>query len=108
MSGGETLGSDSPEIYLQQAVQKALRRQFAEAIQDYDKAIGLDPGAPAAYYNRGKSKSALGMRAEAVKDFISARDFAKRTNNQKLRPWLNGNWTSIMIRASAPVSPNIA
>ena len=25
------------------------------------------------------------MRAEAVKDFISARDFAKRTNNQRLK-----------------------
>ena len=80
-----TSDSNSPEIHLQQAVQKALRRQFAEAIQDYDKAIGLDPGAPGAYYNRGKSKSALGMRAEAVKDFTSARDLAKRTNNQRLK-----------------------
>ena len=80
-----TSNSSSPEIYLQQAVQKALRSQFAEAIKDYDQAIGLDPGGPASYYNRGKSKSALGQLTEAVKDFTVARDLAKRTNNQRLK-----------------------
>ena len=38
------------------------------AIEDYDKAIGLDPNQAAAYNNRGSSYDAVGQKQRAIED----------------------------------------
>ena len=43
-----------------------------EALADYTKAIGMDPEAPAGYFNRGNSKARLGHHEEAIEDFTKA------------------------------------
>ena len=42
------------------------------SIEDYDRAIELDPNVAAAYYNRGHSYSDLGQYQRAIEDFDKA------------------------------------
>jgi tetratricopeptide (TPR) repeat protein len=44
-------------------------KKFAEAIEDYNRAIALKPDFAVAYFNRGDAKKALGQYEEAIKDF---------------------------------------
>ena len=52
------------------AVNEAAERQrHQEAIEDYDRAIRLDPDDAAAYFGRSEAKAELGRYDEAIEDF---------------------------------------
>ena len=55
-----------------------------DAIVDYDEAIRLKPDYAEAYSNRGHTKSMLGLKDEARKDFETAPDLARNTTNANL------------------------
>jgi tetratricopeptide (TPR) repeat protein len=45
---------------------------FKQAIEDYSRAIEIEPGFPEAYYNRGKDYTELGNFKKAVEDYTKA------------------------------------
>ncbi|WP_286032707.1 tetratricopeptide repeat protein [Brachyspira pilosicoli] len=59
---------------------------YEEAIEDYDKAIELNPNYPDTHYNIGIAKSNLGLYEEAIKDFNKAiglnPNYSKAYNNR--------------------------
>jgi tetratricopeptide (TPR) repeat protein len=46
--------------------------QPAEAIQDFDRAIALNPTYSEAYYNRGNARADANRRPEAIRDYDEA------------------------------------
>ena len=46
--------------------------EFQHAIEDYTRAIQLDPNLAEAYYNRGLARLALKQQAEAIRDLSKA------------------------------------
>lgn len=54
---------------------------YEQALQDYTKAIELDPGFAEAYYNRGVSHYELGRYAEAIADFTRAIELNPQDDN---------------------------
>ncbi len=59
-------------IYIDRANAYDTLGRHARAIQDYDRAIALEPNLPAAYYNRGMAYEALEERDRALADFTHA------------------------------------
>ena len=47
----------------------AVLGQYATALEDYDKAIQLDPDDTMAYYNRGVAYKELGRYHRAIEDY---------------------------------------
>ena len=60
------------EAYLKQGREKFLLSQYTAAIQDYDKAIELDPYNALAYYSRGNAKFQLKHYTAAIQDYDKA------------------------------------
>ncbi len=71
-------GTDNPyegvdvDDYMKQGDMHFRQGQYAEAIEDYNKAIELDPNYTPGYNNRGLAKTNLEQYQEAIKDFDSA------------------------------------
>ena len=63
---------DTGTAYCNRGVACAGIGRLAEAVQDYDKAIALNPDYALAYYNRGLACAAMGRLAEAIGDYDKA------------------------------------
>lgn len=78
----------TPEDFLQQAIEKAKRRNFAAALEDLDWVLQLDPGDTDAYIHRGQVRAELGDRSGAIADYRQAAqiflDRADKNNAQAL------------------------
>ena len=73
-------------IYYNKGYAESDLEQHEEAIDDFTKAIELNPDFVWAYSNRGYSKNALGLYKEAIDDFTKAielkPDYANAYNNR--------------------------
>jgi len=54
---------------------------YEQAIEDYSRAIGLDPGFAEAYFNRGVSKYELGLYGASIEDLTQAIDLNPLDDN---------------------------
>ena len=66
-----TLQPQEPEAYTHRATLRMARGQGEAAMQDYDKAIALNPSAEA-YFNRAETAARLGRLQQAVDDYSQA------------------------------------
>jgi tetratricopeptide (TPR) repeat protein len=66
-----TLQPQEPEAYADRALLRLACGQGVAAMQDYDKAIELNPS-PEAYYNRAEAAARLGRLQQAVDDYSQA------------------------------------
>ena len=64
----------SADSYFHRGLAKFNLGQYAEAIEDYSKAIELDPDLAEAYNNLGLANFALGQNAESIEEFNKAID----------------------------------
>ena len=55
--------------YIERGIKKADRGEIRSALEDYNKAIEINPNSAAAYYNRGYDKAKIGDLQGAIKDF---------------------------------------
>ena len=60
--------------YYNRGTAYALLRKFKQAIQDFNKAIELNPNYAAAYNNRAYCYQELGDKAKAQADFAKAKE----------------------------------
>jgi len=60
------------QAYLARATARARQQAYQAALDDYNKAIALDPYYAKAYANRGNTFAALGMHRRAIQDFDKA------------------------------------
>ena len=58
--------------------------RYEDAIADHDEAIRLKPDLIEAYGHMGESKAMLGLKDQARKDFETALELARNTNNAKI------------------------
>ncbi|MCM8784238.1 MAG: tetratricopeptide repeat protein [Candidatus Omnitrophica bacterium] len=58
--------------YVSSGFDKAERGEYTEAINDYEKALILDPGHEEAFYNLGALMAELGLYESAIKNFDEA------------------------------------
>lgn len=80
---------------------KARLGQIEEAIDDYDKAIRLNPSLDAAYNNRGWEKSRLDRIDEARQDFEMALNLARSVGNTDSMERARGN-LEMLDRGNTP------
>lgn len=80
---------------------KARLGQIEEAIDDYDKAIRLNPSFDAAYNNRGWEKSRLDRIDEARQDFEMALNLARSVGNTDSMERARGN-LEMLDRGNTP------
>ena len=59
----------NPEDYVESGNAKRDLSDYKGAIQEYDKAIEIDPNRNSAYYNRGIAKRNAGFAEEAIADY---------------------------------------
>jgi hypothetical protein len=72
IGSGSYAGRDLSTVYVIRATAYQRKGELGHAIQDYDRAIGLDPSGATAYYNRGV---AYGRKADwdrAIQDYDQA------------------------------------
>ena len=60
-------------FYFDRALNYERVDDYENAIQDYDRAIQLDPSYASAYYNRGYSYYKLGQYQPAIQDYDKAK-----------------------------------
>ena len=75
LSSCQFLGNKDASPYYNSGVDKADLEDYRGAIQDYNKAIELDPEYVSAYINRGFSKKKLGDNRGAIQDYDKAIEF---------------------------------
>ena len=56
-------------FYIERGIKKANKGEIRRALEDYNKAIEIDPNSSNAYYNRGYDKAKIGDLKGAIKDF---------------------------------------
>jgi len=61
------------KFYVEQGLVHAKSDHYQAAIEDYDKAIELDPDDADAYYNRGCACDKLGQASNVQRDWDKAR-----------------------------------
>ncbi|MCA8925616.1 MAG: tetratricopeptide repeat protein, partial [Planctomycetes bacterium] len=71
-SPGDPSGAAEARRLTEEGMRKTEAGRNAEALEDYDRALQLDPENPLAYCNRGASKAGLGRHAEAIEDYDRA------------------------------------
>jgi tetratricopeptide (TPR) repeat protein/S1-C subfamily serine protease len=94
--------SRQPETYayVNRGIAKSDLGQKLAAIQDYDRAIALNPQDAKAYYNRGIAKSDLGQKVAAIQDY----DRAIALNPQMAQAYYNrGNVKSALGQKIAAI-----
>ena len=69
---GEPSRADEAQRWVEEGDRKFNLRRYTEAVEDFDRALQLDPNSAFAYANRGISKGYLGRFAEAIDDFDMA------------------------------------
>ena len=67
-----TTYSQTAEEYFNSGLEKMKNGDFSDAIEDYTKAIELDPNYADAYINRGIAKNKLENHSGAITDFTKA------------------------------------
>jgi tetratricopeptide (TPR) repeat protein len=67
-------GEDLAEAYVNRGNAYRNMRQFAQAIQDYDQALKLNPEDAETFYNRGAAKKAIGDEAGGEADMKKSRE----------------------------------
>ena len=77
-------GPQGADGYNQSGVRHFEEGRLDEAVAAYTKAIGLDPGYTAAYYNRGQAYFALGRPRLAVEDHTRAIELSAGDPQQSL------------------------
>jgi len=68
--------------YVVQGGQKYIANDFTGAIQDYNKAVELDPTLAQAYFNRGEAWIRLNNNVEAIRDFEKAIQLYQEQNDE--------------------------
>lgn len=68
------VNKECAETYYQRGLAHAKNGALKRAIEDYTKAIELNPNYADAYYNRGGAFLRLGEREKAKSDLATARD----------------------------------
>lgn len=63
---------DRSQILFSTGIQKALRGDYAHAIEDYDQALQLVPSNSEVYYNRGVAYFSINRPQNALQDFSQA------------------------------------
>ncbi|WP_299485965.1 tetratricopeptide repeat protein [Acaryochloris sp. IP29b_bin.137] len=63
---------DRSQILFSAGIQKALRGDYAHAIEDYDQALKLAPSNSEVYYNRGVAYFSINRPQNALQDFSQA------------------------------------
>ncbi|MFH1637784.1 MAG: tetratricopeptide repeat protein, partial [Candidatus Woesearchaeota archaeon] len=63
---------DSASAYVCRGLRKSILHRYSEAIEDFDKAISLDPADAVAYAGRGCAKNGLGQYSDAIEDLDKA------------------------------------
>lgn len=66
------LYSQTAEEYFERGYVKAHLKKYEEAIEDYTKAIAINPNYAMAYYNRGIAKNLIGDTDGACSDWRKA------------------------------------
>jgi tetratricopeptide (TPR) repeat protein len=64
--------SQTANDYLQNGINKTNLKDYAGALQEYNKAIGIDPNMEGAYMMRGTTKHLLGDFNGAIRDFTKS------------------------------------
>lgn len=67
-----TLAPDDPALVLDRALALGAMERYAEALEDLDRAVALDPSHVDAWVLRGAAKRQLGRAAEAERDVAHA------------------------------------
>ena len=70
--GNIELAADDATAYRNRGLSYSDLDQHQRAIEDFDKAIQLDPGYAKAYYNRGLAYRRLGQHTKAEADYARA------------------------------------
>jgi tetratricopeptide (TPR) repeat protein len=73
---GLTLQPDDPALVLDRALALGATGRYAEALEDLDRAVALDPSRAEAWALRGAAKRQLGRAAEAERDVAHALSLA--------------------------------
>jgi Flp pilus assembly protein TadD len=71
-----TLAPDDPALVLDRALALGATGRYAEALEDLDRAVALDPSRADAWVLRGAAKRQLGRTAEAERDVAHALSLA--------------------------------
>ena len=71
-----TLAPDDPALVLDRAAALGAMERYAEALEDLDRAVALDPSRADAWVLRGAAKRQLGRAAEAERDVARALSLA--------------------------------
>ncbi|GAA0569303.1 tetratricopeptide repeat protein [Craurococcus roseus] len=71
-----TLAPDDPALVLDRALALGAMERYAEALEDLDRAVALDPSRIDAWVLRGAAKRQLGRAAEAERDVAHALSLA--------------------------------
>ncbi|MCX8194900.1 MAG: tetratricopeptide repeat protein [Candidatus Micrarchaeota archaeon] len=78
---GDSINNRQPEnlaaAYFNRGLSKAMGGDYKAAIEDYTKAIELNPNFAAAYSNRGSAKAKLGDTQGAKEDYEKAKLISK-------------------------------
>jgi tetratricopeptide (TPR) repeat protein len=80
-----TMRDPEAERYYQQAVDRAIRKDFAGALPLYDEAIARDPGNAQYFSDRAITLIALGRNADAVETALRASEI----DPAMPEPWIN-------------------
>jgi tetratricopeptide (TPR) repeat protein len=72
IQSGNYLARDLSTVFVIRAIACQRKGDLDRAIQDYDHAIGLDPGGATAYYNRGAAYGSKGDWDRAILDYDQA------------------------------------
>ena len=71
-----TVAPDEPALLLDRALALGALERFADAVEDLDRAVALDPSRADAWVLRGAAKRQLGRAAEAERDVAHALSLA--------------------------------
>lgn len=81
---GLAQGYESAQDYINNGLVKYKAKRYREAIQDYNKAIAIDPNNPVIYYYRGYAKEFSNKYDDAIADFNKALELETDLNNKTI------------------------
>jgi len=81
------LEQKTAEEHFYSGVEKANSGDYQGAIEDYDKAIELNPKDAEAYYNRGLAKIGMGQKDSGCLDLSKARELGHSGAYQRIKEY---------------------